>query len=163
MWMLVRWVAWELTHALTDSAFAETGSQYIARGGSPLRLAHSDLWQDTAAALATWENNFSVGFRMLTHTLEDNVDRGRARLVERQIYRRADQSACDCADDRLAPAQALNQVLKQLAAVRASQAMTVEILHEGTSATPLPGRRAGFSRGEKAHWAVNGMRTSMRA
>ena len=99
---------------------------------------------------------------MLTHTSEDSVDRGRAGLVEIHMYRGADQSACDNADDRLAPAQALNQALEQLAAVRASQAMTVETLHERASATPLPGRRAGFSRGEKACWTWKGMRTSMR-
>ena len=64
----------------------------------------------------------------------------------------ADQLACDGADARLAPEQVTNQVLKQLAAARAFQAMSVDILVERAGATPLPGRRAGFSRGEKARW-----------
>ena len=44
---------------------------------------------------------------------------GRVGPVERLMNQGADQSACDGADDRLAPEQASNQVLKQLAAARA--------------------------------------------
>ena len=150
--MLVRRVAWAPTHVLTDSAFAATGFQYIARGGSPLRLAHSDPWQDIAAALATREDGFFVVTWKPAHTSEDDVDRGRVGPVERFMNQGADHLACDGADARPAPEQVTRQVLKQLAAARAFQAMSVEFLMERASATPLPGRQAGFSRGEKARW-----------
>ena len=150
MWMLVRRAARVPTHALTDPAFAETGIQCFTRLGSPLRLAHC-LRQDSAATLATGKNGFFATTWMPAHILKNYVDCSRVDPVERLMRQGADQLACDGVEARITPEQVTRQTLKRRAAARTFQARSAGILERASAAT-LPGRQAGFSRGEEARW-----------
>ena len=115
-------------------------------------MAHSDLWQDIATAVRAREQGFFAVQWIPAHRTEEDVDMGRIGPVERFLNAGADRYACGGADARPPPAQTVLQVSKQLAVARAFHAMAIEILLERSKATPLPGRRRGFSAREKSRW-----------
>ena len=154
LWYLATRTAWLPTLLLTDSSFVETGFAYVLAGGSPDKLAHSDLWWDIDRAIRARGPDFLRVQWVPAHTSDEDVEAGGIGIVEQFLSAGADRLACEGADSHLPPPATVKQVVHQLQAAAAYQKMAVAILRARAAAQPMEGRTAGYSDKERARWAA---------
>ena len=146
-------VIWAPTLVFTDSAFVIKGLDHLKGGGDPDHLAHSDLWEDIARALAAHPRGYLQARWVPSHTEDEDVQAGRITLLEQYYNRGADAGARAGAALHALPPGMRKEVLEQASLAKVFHAMVANILEDRATARPAQGREAGFTPEERARWS----------